>query len=45
MKLVGAIFEKIKIFFLFELTLILGVDRKRKKWARNICKGTLDVEF
>ena len=26
-------------------TLILRVDRKRKKRARDICKGTLDIEF
>ena len=40
MKIVGAIFEKIKIlyFFLCELPLIL------KKWAKDICKGTLDIE-
>ena len=33
MKIVGAIFEKMKIknFFLCELPLILRVDRKRKK--------------
>ena len=46
MKIVGAIFEKMKIsiFFLCELPLILRVDRKRKKRGRNICKGTLDME-
>ena len=33
------------IFFLRELPLILRVDRKRKKRARDICKGTLDIEF
>ena len=46
MKIVGAIFEKIKIlhFFLCELPLILRVGRKRKKWAKDICKGTLDIE-
>ena len=40
-------FEKIEIFhffFLCELPLILGVDRKLKKRARDICKGTLDIE-
>ena len=36
---------KILIFFLCELSLILRVDRKRKKRARHICKGTLDIEF
>ena len=47
MKIVGAIFEKMKIlnFFLCEVPLILRVDRKRKKRARDICKGTLDIEF
>ena len=46
-KTVGAIFEKMKIliFFLYELPLILRVDGKRKKRARYICKGTLDIEF
>ena len=44
--IVGAIFEKMKIFnfFLCELPLILGVDRKRKKWAEDICRGTLGIE-
>ena len=44
---IGAIFEKMKIlnFFLCELPLILRVDRKRKERARNICKGTLGIEF
>ena len=47
MKIVGAIFGKMKIlyFFLCELLLILRVGRKRKKWARDICKGTLDIEL
>ena len=46
-KIVGAIFEKIKIlnFFLYELPLILGVARKRKKQAEDIYKGTPDIEF
>ena len=48
MKIVGAIFGKMKIliFFVCELGLLLifRVDRKRKKRARNICKGTLDIE-
>ena len=47
-KILGAIFEKMKIlyFFLRELPLILRVDRKRKKkkQAGDICKGNLDVE-
>ena len=45
MKIVGAIFEKIKIlifFLLCELSLI--VDRKRKKLAKYICRGTLGIE-
>ena len=45
MKIVGAIFEKMKILiFLCELPLILGVDRKRKKLAKDICRGTLGIE-
>ena len=45
MKIVKAIFEKMKILiFLCELPLSLGVDRKRKKRAGDICKGTLDIE-
>ena len=45
-KIVTAIFEKIEIliFFLCELPLILGVTRKRKLLATDICKGTLDIE-
>ena len=46
-KIVGAIFEKIKIlnFLLCELLLILRVDRKRKKKRDgDICKGTRDIE-
>ena len=35
---------KIKIFFLCELPLILRVDQKLEKRARDICKGTLDIE-
>ena len=40
-------FEKIKIliFFSCELPLILGVARKRKEQAEDICKGTLDIEL
>ena len=46
MKIVGAIFDKMKIlnFFLCELPLILRVDRKRKKPAGDIWKGTLDMD-
>ena len=46
-KIVGALFEKIEIlnFFLCELPLILGVTRKRKEQAEDICKGTPDIEF
>ena len=46
-KIVGAIFEKIKIkfFFLCELPLILGLGWKLKKGVRDICEGTLDFEF
>ena len=42
-----AIFEKIDMFkfFLCELPLILGVTRKRKEQAEDICKGTPDIEF
>ena len=35
---------KILIFFLCELPLILRIDRKQKL-ARDIYKGTLDIEF
>ena len=49
MKIVGAIFEKIKIFnfFLHELSLILGVGGKlkKKKTVRDIYNRTLDIEF
>ena len=49
MKIVVAIFEKMKFFFivfLCELPLILMVDRKRKKTrAGDICNGTLDITF
>ena len=43
-KIVEAIFEKIKFFFSCELPLILGVGVKLKK-AGDICKRTLDIEF
>ena len=47
MKIVEAIFEKMKMlsFFLCELPLILKVDRKRNKRGRDICNGTLVIEF
>ena len=46
-KIVVAIFEKIKIFNFFscELPLILGVGGKLKKMAGDICERTLDVDF
>ena len=46
-KIVGAIFEKIKIlnFFSSELPLILEVGGKLKKPAQDIYKRTLDIEF
>ena len=31
--------------FLCELPLILGVTRKLKEQAEDICKGTPDIEF
>ena len=37
--------SKFLIFFSCELPLILRVDRKRKKRAGDICKGTQDIEF
>ena len=37
--------SKFKIFFLCELSLILGVARKRKEQAEDIYKGTPDIEF
>ena len=41
MKIVGAIFEKMKIlFFLCELPLILRVDRKRKNGLEIFSRGT-----
>ena len=46
MKIIGAIFEKMKILIFFsELLLILGVGGKLKKKAREIYKRTLDIEF
>ena len=46
-KIVEAIFEKIKMFNFFscELPLILGVLGKLKKTARDMYKRNLDIEF
>ena len=46
-KIVGAIFEEIKILYFSscELPLILGVGEKLKKPAGDIYKRTLDIEF
>ena len=47
MNIVGVIFEKIKIlnFFLMWTTLNFEGRSTTKKRARDICKGTLDIEF
>ena len=47
MKIVGTIFEKMKIliFFLCELTSIFKSRSKTKERAGDICKGTLDIEY
>ena len=45
MKIVGAIFEKMTIFFLMLTTLNFESISITKKRARDICKGTLDFEF
>ena len=44
-KAVRTIFEKIVIFFLCELPLILGVAPKRKEETEDICMETPDIEF
>ena len=46
MKIVVAIFEKIKIlnFFLMWTTLNFEGRSKTRKWAKDICKGTIDIE-
>ena len=44
MKIAWAIFEKMEIFFLCELPLILSVDQKLKRQGGDICKGTLDIK-
>ena len=45
-KIVGVIFQKIKIliFFLIWTTLNFGGRSKAKKWAKDICRGTVDIE-
>ena len=45
MKIVGAIFDKMKFFFLMRTTLNFEGRSKKKKRAGDICKGTLDIEF
>ena len=47
MKIVGTVYDKIKIlnFFLMWTTLNFESRSKTKKGARDICKGTLDIEF
>ena len=47
MKIVGAIFAKMKIliFFLMWTTLNFEGRSKTKKEARDICKGILDIKF
>ena len=47
MKIVVAIFEKMNIlnFFLMWTTLNFEGRSKKRKIARDICKGTLDIEF
>ena len=48
MKIVRAIFEKIKFFQFFLMWTTLnfeGRSKTKKKTARDICKGTLDIEF
>ena len=37
--------SKFNIFFLCEPPLILGVTRKRKEQAEDICKGSPDIEI
>ena len=46
-KIVGAIFEKMKIlnFFLMWTTLNFGGKSKTRKRARDICERTLDIDF
>ena len=46
MKIVGAIFEKMKTlnFFVMWTTLNFEDRSKTKKQAGDICKGTLDIE-
>ena len=46
MKIVGAIFEKIKIlnFYLMWTSLNFGCRSKTKYEQKNICRGTLGIE-
>ena len=49
MKIVKAILEKMKILNFFLMWTTLNSEgrskTKKQKLARNICKGTLDIEF
>ena len=52
MKIVGVIFEKIKILNDFLMWTTLNFEgrsktkkKNKKERARDICKGTLDIEF
>ena len=46
MKIVGAIFEKIEILNFFSCVNYPNYQGRleTKKWAKDICKGTLDIE-
>ena len=45
MKIIGAIFEKMKILNFFMWTTLNFEGRsKTKKWAKDICRGTLGIE-
>ena len=46
MKIVGALFEKMKILNFFPMWTNLNFEGRyqTKKWAKDICKGTLDIE-
>ena len=47
MKIVAAIFEKMKILVVFLIWTTLNFEgrSKTKKWAKDTCKGTVDIEF
>ena len=46
MKIVVAVFEKMKILIFFLWTTLNFEGRsKMKKWRGDICKGTLDIEY